>query len=60
MWARQRTWIRRKMFALFWWENLKKRESLEDLCIEGSKMLKCFCSGWVGVDSVLLAQGWDN
>jgi hypothetical protein len=36
--------------------NLKKRESLEDLCIDGSKMLKCFCSVWVGVDSIILAQ----
>jgi hypothetical protein len=32
--------IRREMDAGFWWENPRRRDSLEDLCVGGRVILK--------------------
>jgi len=41
----------------FWWRNLKERRHLEDLSIDGRKILKCT---WRGVDWINLAQDRDT
>jgi hypothetical protein len=34
-------WVRREVYRGFWWGNLRKRDRLEDLGVEGRIILKC-------------------
>ena len=40
--VRSHTWhIQEEMYIVYWWENLKERDSLEDLGIDERVVLKC-------------------
>jgi hypothetical protein len=39
--------MRREIHAGFWWGNLKEREHLEDISVDGWMMLKMDLKGWV-------------
>ena len=47
---------RREMQAGFCWENLKKRDNLGHLDVDGRLMLKYILKDWEGMDWIHLAQ----
>jgi hypothetical protein len=49
---------RREMQTEFWCRNVKERDHLEDLGVNGGTRLKCFLID--GVDCIYLAQDWDK
>jgi hypothetical protein len=44
----------------FWYENLKVKSYLNDLCIDGNIKLDTKVIGWVGMDWIHLAKSTDK
>jgi hypothetical protein len=55
-------WERREMHTVFWLENLRETDHLEDLGVDGNIILEWLLGkmGWEGVDCTRLAQDRDQ
>jgi hypothetical protein len=45
-WFRKYLWGRGEVYEGFWWGNLRERENLEGLSVDGRIILKCILSKW--------------
>jgi hypothetical protein len=48
--------------TLFWWGDVRKRDNLEELGVDGSVISKWIFKkvGWGGMEWIALAQDWDR
>jgi len=58
----QHIWERGEVLTGFWWANLKERDNLEDLSIDGRIILKLFfrkvdCGAWTGLIWLRIGTG---
>jgi hypothetical protein len=50
--------VRKETHIQFWWENLKKKDQLEDICIDRNSIkMDLKEMGWEGINWLRLAQG---
>ena len=58
----QHVWGRGEVYTGFWWGNLRKRDHLEDLGLDGRINTKTDLQevGWVGTDWIDLAEDRDR
>ena len=53
--------IRGQVLTGFWWENLRERNHMQYLCVDGKTILKWIFKNWDGgIEWIYLAQDRDN